>query len=86
MIIEIHRPELEAMIRAKMETGRFHDVEDVLMQAFEPPPLNDVQTSDSEPRTSLAEFLLNSPLRDSGLILERQKDYPRPADLLTDDL
>lgn len=33
MTIEIHRPELEALIRERMNSGGFHDVEDVIMQA-----------------------------------------------------
>jgi len=30
MTIEIHRPELEALIRERMSSGAFHDVEDVI--------------------------------------------------------
>jgi len=33
MTIEIHRPELEALIRERMNSGGFYDVEDVIMQA-----------------------------------------------------
>ena len=35
MTIEIHRPELEALIRERMKIGGFQNVEDVLMQALE---------------------------------------------------
>ena len=35
MTIEIHRPELEALIMERMKSGRYSDVEDVLMQALE---------------------------------------------------
>jgi hypothetical protein len=40
MTIEIHRPELEALILERMKSGAFRDVEDVLMQALKsaPPP------------------------------------------------
>ncbi len=31
MTIEIHRPELEALIIQRMKRGGFHNVEDVLM-------------------------------------------------------
>ena len=34
MTIEIHRPELEALIRERMESGAFQSVEDVLMEAL----------------------------------------------------
>jgi len=35
MTIEIHRPELEALIMERMKAGAFQNVEDVLMQALE---------------------------------------------------
>jgi hypothetical protein len=34
MTIEIHRPELEALIRQRMKSGGFQNVEDALMQAL----------------------------------------------------
>jgi hypothetical protein len=34
MTIEIHKPELEAMIAERMKIGGFHDVEDVLIEAL----------------------------------------------------
>jgi len=34
MTIEIHRPELEALIRERMKTGEFLTIEDALMQAL----------------------------------------------------
>jgi hypothetical protein len=38
MTIEIHRPELEALIRERMQIGGFQSVEDVLMQALKSSP------------------------------------------------
>jgi len=35
MTIEIHRPELEALIRERMKNGAFRSVEDVLLQALQ---------------------------------------------------
>jgi hypothetical protein len=35
MTIQIHRPELEALINERMKSGAFEDVEDVLMQALQ---------------------------------------------------
>jgi hypothetical protein len=40
MTIEIQRPELEALIRERMESGAFQNVEDVLMQALKASPAN----------------------------------------------
>jgi len=39
MTIEIHRPELEALIRERMKRGAFRNVEDALMQALQSSPL-----------------------------------------------
>lgn len=38
MTIEIHRPELEALIMQRMKSGGFQNVEDVLMQALKTSP------------------------------------------------
>jgi len=35
MTIEIHKPELEALISERLKTGAFRTVEDVLMQALQ---------------------------------------------------
>ena len=44
MTIEIHKPELEALIRERMKRGAFQNVEDVLMQALKSsPPLAAVE-------------------------------------------
>jgi hypothetical protein len=39
MTIEICKPELEALIRERMKSGAFQNVEDVLMQALTSSPL-----------------------------------------------
>ena len=39
MTIEIHKPELEALIRERMERGAFHNIEDALIQALKSSPL-----------------------------------------------
>ncbi len=82
MIIEIHRPELESLIRERMESGGFQDVEDVLMQALKSSATGEQPAATPrKPKKSFGQFLLESPLRGSGLRLERQKDYPRAIDL-----
>lgn len=82
MIIEIHKPELEHLIRERMKTGEYQDVEDALLQALKsssPPEHSAV--SPRGPKKSFGQFLLESPLRQSGLRLQRPKDYPKPIDL-----
>ena len=82
MIIEIHKPELESLIRERMATGEFQNVEDVLMDALKPSPaVGESAKAPRKPKKSLGQFLLESPLRDSGLKLERQRDYPRSVEL-----
>lgn len=39
MTIEIREPELEALIRQRMQSGAFRNVEDVLLQALKSTPL-----------------------------------------------
>ncbi len=80
MTIEIHRPELEALIRERLTSGVFQDVEHVLMQALKSPPPGE-PVAPRKPKKNLAQFLLESPLPGSGFRLERQEDYPRPLDL-----
>ena len=41
MTIEIHQPELEALIQQRMATGRFQNVEDVLLSALKSSPAED---------------------------------------------
>jgi hypothetical protein len=79
MTVEIHKPELEALIRERMKSGAFQDVEDALLQALKSSPAG--EPAPRKPKKNLAQFLLESPLPGSGLRLERQKDYPRPLDL-----
>ncbi len=39
MIIEIHRPELQALIHERMRTGAFASVEDALLEAIPGTPV-----------------------------------------------
>ena len=52
MTIEIHRPELEALIIQRMKGGGFHTVEDVLMQALKASPaVAEHEERSRDPRT-----------------------------------
>ena len=48
MTIEIHRPELEALIRQRMERGAFQSVEDALLHALMASPV----PAEQDPRLS----------------------------------
>ena len=82
MTIEIHKPELESLIRERMASGGFQNVEDALMQALKSSTPGEQRPAlPQKPKKTLGQFLLESPLRDSGLKLERQKDYPSSMNL-----
>lgn len=65
MTIEIHKPELEALIIERLRSGGFENVEDVLMQALQGSQL----PSKNETRTGadLVTALQNSPCKEIDL-------------------
>jgi hypothetical protein len=77
MTIEIHKPELEALILERMAGGA--DVEDLLLSALKSPA--EPVARPAKPRRNLVDILSEPPFGGSNLDLERQKDYPRPVDL-----
>ena len=83
MTIEINQPELEALIQRRLGTGEFGNVEELLTTALTrlPEDSEKRQPSVVRPKQNFAQFLRESPLRGSGLTLERVKDYPRPVEL-----
>lgn len=83
MNIEIHRPELQRMMQEEIRSGHFRDAEDLLVEALL--ALREKHSASPptapQPRTNLADFLLNSPFAKSDLNLERKQDFGRPVDL-----
>ena len=65
MTIEIHKPELEALIIERLRSGAFETIEDVLMQALQDSPI----PSKKETRTGadLISAMQNSPCKDIDL-------------------
>jgi hypothetical protein len=70
MNIEIHQPELEALIQQRMASGRFQSIEDVLMQALKSSPETAEPENGSGPKRSLAELF--QPIR--GLLTDEEVD------------
>jgi hypothetical protein len=67
MTIEIHTPELEALIMRRMKSGGFHTVEEALLEALKTsPPLAEQAERMAEPRTGagLIAALQASPYRE----------------------
>jgi hypothetical protein len=85
MTIEIHRPELEALIRERMNSGAFHDVEDVIMQAFQAAPAAEAPAAATsrrpEGRKSLAQLFAESPFKGLDIDFERDPDCGRDVTL-----
>jgi hypothetical protein len=73
MTIEIHRPELEALIRERMKIGGFQNPEDALLQALQSAPLTAAQEtglSDEMASTTGADLVVAmqaSPYKDISL-------------------
>jgi hypothetical protein len=85
MTIEIHQPEIEALIQQRLQSGAFHDAEDVLLHALrtsEAPTAPDAQVSGARNLVELFE-----PIR--GLLTDEEVDamfgrnpsHSRPVDL-----
>jgi hypothetical protein len=79
MVIEIQRPELEALIHERMMSGAFHDVEDVLIQALKSAPLpgGEIAAQGDEGRpvmgTELVAAMQSSPLKEVCLDLSGER-------------
>jgi hypothetical protein len=69
MTIEIHRPELEALIRERMKSGAFQSVEDVLIQALKSAPPAAKFSGEAATRTGadLVAGMQSSPYREIEL-------------------
>lgn len=74
MNIEIHQPELEALIQRRMATGEFRSIEDLLYRSLDASSVNEAQHREEE--TLDAVF---APLR--GLFADGELDFRRNASM-----
>jgi hypothetical protein len=84
MMIEIHRPEAEAIIRQRMSAGGFKDAEDVIIQALKPSAAAETPAeAHHRPagRKSLAQLFADSPFQGLDIDFEREPDYDRDVEL-----
>jgi hypothetical protein len=65
--IEIHQPEIEALIEQRLASGAFEDVEALLLRALKTAP---VPAAAKPPKQNFADFIMESPLRGSGIEIE----------------
>ena len=80
MTVEL-RPETGELVLRELERGQFHSVEELISHAIR--ALHNVAEAGAQPvaKQTLGQFLLESPLRDSGLRIERKQDFPRLIEL-----
>jgi L-rhamnose isomerase len=67
MTIEIHRPELKALIMERMKIGGFQSVEDALMQALKTSPATDAKPATAAQNRTGADLIAamqSSPYRE----------------------
>ena len=72
-MIEIHQPELEALIQHRLVLGGFDNIEEVLLQALQDAPLP-ADCGSPGPRSTAADLLtalINSPYKEVDLEPER---------------
>ena len=90
MTIEISKPELEALIQQRLQTGTFESVEDMLLQALNASPpaipvlvvdLHGLGAELSLEAKNLADLFANSPFAGLDMDFERDKDFGREIDL-----
>jgi hypothetical protein len=81
MTIEINKPELEALIRSRQQSGQ--SVEDVLWQALTSAATEDVPSKGAVPvaRKSLAQLFAESPFKGMDMDFERLPDLVPPVEL-----
>lgn len=80
MTIQITRPEVEALINRRLETGSFRDAEDVILQALKSSEA-DTQGTDERRRDAidrLRSFGKNHGLSLGGMTIRELRDEARP--------
>ena len=82
MTIEL-KPEQERIIQEEIRNGHFHNADEVLDHALAAlrKKNSSPDSGPKKPRKNLAQFLMESPLAGSGLVLERDKDQGRDIEL-----
>ncbi len=86
MSIEIQKPELEQRVRASIQRGQFHNLDDLVEKALdalgEKTPVSSArERRRAAGRKSLVELFAESPLSGMSLDFSRSKSSGRPLDL-----
>ena len=78
MTIQITKPEVEALINQRLQSGEFKDAEDVILQALRSSP-GITSQPDAPPAKNIEELF--APLRGLNLEFRRNPSTGRPVDL-----
>ena len=78
MTIQITRPEVEALINQRLQSGAFRNAEDVILQALQCSPPT-APLLDAPPAKDIVELF--APLRGLNLDFGRNPSTGRPVDL-----
>jgi hypothetical protein len=81
MTIQITKPEVEALINQRLQTGGFKDAEDVVFQALQSSPPTAAATPQPDPLPAKDIVELFAPLRGLNLDFGRNPSTGRPVDL-----
>jgi hypothetical protein len=85
MTIQINKPEVEALINQRLQSGAFKDAEDVILQALKSSSAAEAPATITPRRPagrkSLAQLFADSPFKGLDIDFERDPDYGRDVAL-----
>jgi hypothetical protein len=83
MNIEITRPEVEALIKARLLESGCESAEEIIFEALQATERGGLTSTPAHPSrfANLSDLLLNSPFAGADLDLERSTDQPRSPEI-----
>jgi hypothetical protein len=76
------KPETEQLVQEEIQSGHVHSVDELIVYGVQAVREKlRIELSEPKPRKRLYDLLTQPPFAGSELVIERQKDYPRPIDL-----
>lgn len=74
MTLEITRPETEARIQRYLQSGQFHDLDELLAKALDALPEPEAATTSPERRTGTGQDLIDACAKVRGLLTDEEVD------------
>ena len=76
------KPETERLVQEEIRSGHVNSVDELIVFAVHAlRERHQTEPSAPKPRKKLYDLLTQPPFAGSELLIERQKDYPRPIEL-----